>query len=679
MMAATVELNPYEREIQYGYPYVIGRWDKQPVRGPLFTLPVSIRSSGRDFVVAADDDVVRFNSLPYRTQFDSAANDLALAHLIDATPSFPLSQADLSRFMDAFSRELPTVELRAALDGRLGAPPEMPRSGSWLAVVDSAAWFVAPKTSYFIASDLDEIGEGSGEGASITALMSLLGPKGASTEDFAERRKVYFPFSSNPAQRRVAQLADDSNNKVIVVQGPPGTGKSLSIANVVCHLVATGKRVLVTSQRDQALVVVDGLLRQLEMPQLPMTLLRQDRESRRDLQNRLGAIQKARAAAETEKDLAAIQGEFVSSWSQVESHDRELRTELEFEHQLAVATRQLRTASGFFSRLKAKRNVRRAHKAFRNGPTPSSDLGEVATDARIELLTAAIDTLEISAEHRVGVASKDDRNRLREFAKLLGRNQSKAKNFSIFDSMKKDAARCEALLGILPCWIMTPDDVARLFPCKPGLFDVAIVDEASQCDLPSMTPVLYRAKQAIVAGDSQQMQSQRFAFTSERVAQEAWRRYKLHELDPEGWLNPTKTDLLTLASVRPDEEVFLDEHYRSLPPIIEFSNVTWYPNPTNPAEGRLRIMRDVKDRRFGDPDSPIVTLHEVKDGKVSEGTQENLAEAEALVEHLSDLIRHPRYAEASFGVLCLFEEQMRLVSELVSAYLTTTVSPTISS
>ena len=39
----------------------------------------------------------------------------------------------------------------------------------------------------------------------------------------------------------------------VVVQGPPGTGKSHTIANLICHLLAHGKRVLVTSEKGKAL------------------------------------------------------------------------------------------------------------------------------------------------------------------------------------------------------------------------------------------------------------------------------------------------------------------------------------------------------------------------------------------------------------------------------------------
>jgi len=206
---------------------------------------------------------------------------------------------------------------------------------------------------------------------------------------------------------------------------------------------------------------------------------------------------------------------------------------------------------------------------------------------------------------------------------------------------------------------MNPDDVARLFPCKPGLFDVVIVDEASQCDLPSMTPVMFRAKQAIIAGDSKQMQAQRFAFTNTQVAVQSWHEHGLDDFDPDGWLDPARVDLLHLASHRMDEEAFLDEHYRSLPPIIDFSNRRWY-------GGKLRIMRDREDQRVGDSGTAVVALHRVADGQVHAGTQENEREAAALVDALREKLTHPGYAEATFGVICLFEEQMQLVNDLVS-------------
>jgi len=206
---------------------------------------------------------------------------------------------------------------------------------------------------------------------------------------------------------------------------------------------------------------------------------------------------------------------------------------------------------------------------------------------------------------------------------------------------------------------MTPDDVSRLFPCKPGIFDVVIIDEASQCDLPSITPVLYRARQAVVAGDSRQMQARRFAFTNEQVARQAWQQQGLEAYDPDRWLDPTKMDLLQLAGIRADDYTLLDEHFRSLPPIIQFSNDRWY-------SGQLRLMRDLGHRRYGDRDRPVIHMHRVRDGAVEEDTQENLEEARQLVGQLREHMEDPGFANATFGVICLFEEQMRLVMDLVA-------------
>ena len=60
-----------------------------------------------------------------------------------------------------------------------------------------------------------------------------------------------FPLPANEAQRGV--LSRMRSDTAVVVQGPPGTGKTHTIANLICALLAQGQRVLVTSQKDQAL------------------------------------------------------------------------------------------------------------------------------------------------------------------------------------------------------------------------------------------------------------------------------------------------------------------------------------------------------------------------------------------------------------------------------------------
>ncbi|MGH1365521.1 MAG: AAA domain-containing protein [Calditrichia bacterium] len=69
---------------------------------------------------------------------------------------------------------------------------------------------------------------------------------GDNTSAESARRIVYYPLAANQDQLSVVKELDRSSN--IVVDAPPGTGKTQTIANLLCHLLAQGKRVLVTSK-----------------------------------------------------------------------------------------------------------------------------------------------------------------------------------------------------------------------------------------------------------------------------------------------------------------------------------------------------------------------------------------------------------------------------------------------
>lgn len=71
-------------------------------------------------------------------------------------------------------------------------------------------------------------------------------------------KDLLFPLPYNAEQKEIANRL--SSNFGLVVQGPPGTGKSHTIANLICHLLAHGKSVLVTSETDRALKVLKKMI-----------------------------------------------------------------------------------------------------------------------------------------------------------------------------------------------------------------------------------------------------------------------------------------------------------------------------------------------------------------------------------------------------------------------------------
>lgn len=103
----------------------------------------------------------------------------------------------------------------------------------------------------------------------------------------SKNEPIFFPKEYNDEQLEIVEKAK-RNNKVLV-QGPPGTGKSHTIANLICHLLANGKKVLITAYTKRALEVLKDKLPP-EFQDLAVNLLSGDSSSIQDLQSSVNAI-----------------------------------------------------------------------------------------------------------------------------------------------------------------------------------------------------------------------------------------------------------------------------------------------------------------------------------------------------------------------------------------------------
>jgi len=103
----------------------------------------------------------------------------------------------------------------------------------------------APATSVSFLARL--FGLGGGVGDSPTA-------SGSSGGAAVRPPLLYFGLPANAAQQAVVERL--ATHGCCVLVGPPGTGKSQTIANVICHYLACGRRVLVTSKGEPATEVL---------------------------------------------------------------------------------------------------------------------------------------------------------------------------------------------------------------------------------------------------------------------------------------------------------------------------------------------------------------------------------------------------------------------------------------
>jgi len=99
--------------------------------------------------------------------------------------------------------------------------------------------------------------------------------------------EVFFPKPSNEEQKRIVKKIQMANG--VLVQGPPGTGKSHTIANLICHLLATGQRVLITAKTPRALQVLERLVPD-ELRPLCINLLGSGLEEKRSLESSVAGI-----------------------------------------------------------------------------------------------------------------------------------------------------------------------------------------------------------------------------------------------------------------------------------------------------------------------------------------------------------------------------------------------------
>ena len=79
--------------------------------------------------------------------------------------------------------------------------------------------------------------------------------QGSDFRKYERIRDYYLTKESNPEQKKIINLLE--KNDCVSVQGPPGTAKSHTIANLIGHLLAKGKSVLVSSYRSKTLEVIN--------------------------------------------------------------------------------------------------------------------------------------------------------------------------------------------------------------------------------------------------------------------------------------------------------------------------------------------------------------------------------------------------------------------------------------
>jgi superfamily I DNA and/or RNA helicase len=229
-------------------------------------------------------------------------------------------------------------------------------------------------------------------------------------------------------------------------------------------------------------------------------------------------------------------------------------------------------------------------------------------------------------------------NRLRNlttYRELLHQTTKKKKLWSIRQLF---GSYSDEIFDLVPCWLASPETVSAVFPMMP-FFDLVIFDEASQCYAESGIPAIYRGKQAVITGDSKQLQpSDLYAVRFEDEADE----------QPELEVN----SLLDLA-IQYLPQTQLNGHYRSQSiDLIDFSNKHFYKN-------KLQILPHFEHINRVESNIKFIKV----DGIFQENV--NIAEANEVVALVKNLKNYQ--PEKSIGIVTFNYRQQSLIQDLLES------------
>lgn len=108
-------------------------------------------------------------------------------------------------------------------------------------------------------------------------------PLAASVSKGKDEVEFFFPLPYNDDQIEIVRRLEDDSICGVVVQGPPGTGKTHTIANIIAHYMATGRRVLVSAYAPEALSAIQAKL-PASIRDLAISVIHSDREGARQLE-----------------------------------------------------------------------------------------------------------------------------------------------------------------------------------------------------------------------------------------------------------------------------------------------------------------------------------------------------------------------------------------------------------
>ncbi len=215
--------------------------------------------------------------------------------------------------------------------------------------------------------------------------------------------------------------------------------------------------------------------------------------------------------------------------------------------------------------------------------------------------------------------------------------------------------RSKEFLSVCRLNSVTSLSIKSGFPLTDNLFDLLIIDEASQCDVASALPLILRAKQVVIIGDPMQLRHITSVNTEEE--NEIREHFGLSSREHPQYVNQSLWDYSAAFLNKANENsspIMLENHYRCHHDIIGYSNHQFYRStPLNP-------MTDESNMTL--PQKGMVMIN-IRGEQESDNVNINRKEAERAVLLAKELLTLK--ADVTIGIVTPFRDQADYINTLM--------------
>ena len=560
---------------------------------------------------------------------------------IDNLPDFDSNRLFDPTYWGAMLNESPfEINLTQAmrfpmLVSRSEATRTLERLDLTLLPISTLAFVERSSSSRGVLHELTSMQENQTLSAPLKSLLSQTYHDGRVTHVKANR----LPALLSEAQKKVLNIG--ATQTLGIVSGPPGTGKSYTIAAVAAEHAIRNESTLIVAGSETALdVIADKLKNDFSLENFYVRA--GQKTFLRDFKQYLNDLLAGYYNFEEAKNLQALQKQVDLLVDQIDVHESDILTLCKRAIKLGKRSHKVESASAnFWERL--------VNKLQQSSIDSLKDLWPLQQHFNQKLENKekkSAQYLRSTKAHRVSDLLTHDRKTVQTFNSAI-RARTSSKQAEYFSSVN-----FYSLLNGFPIWLVSLNTLHRVLPLTSEMFDLVIIDEATQCNIASSLPALQRAKRALVVGDQKQLRH--FSFLSKAKETKIAKEHAPTEYERLiSYRDNSILDLALCASKQQRQIAFLDEHFRSQPELINFSNTLFYNN-------KLKVMQHR-------PCSSSGHIKIIRFQGKRHAAGYNKDEAIAVLDHIRQIIDNSKQTGqiTSIGVLSPFSKQVKFIADLV--------------